>query len=97
MPVASVMSPMHMIDRAFPIFRVVALVDAEYAFDATNHAADGSADDRADRTGDAIALVKAMNGTAGNSLSLRGERHGDRCKTCGAKQVFHFHRLIPFG
>jgi hypothetical protein len=57
MPIGSVM-------RVVRIFRVVALIDAEYSFHATNDAADRSADDSADWASDAVAFIKAMSGCA---------------------------------
>ena len=41
------------------------LVDAEHAFDAADHAADGRADHGADRTGDPVAFMKSVRGAAG--------------------------------
>ena len=72
---------------------VVALVEAEHAFDATDHAADRGANHGADRAGDAIALIEAMRGAAGNALRLRGERHGEHCEKRAANQQVHFHEV----
>jgi len=80
----SMMMPIGSVMRVVRIFRVVALIDAEYSFHATNDAADRSADDSADWASDAVAFIKAMSGASGNALSLCGERHGERCETCAA-------------
>ena len=54
--------------------RDVALVDAEHAFDAADHATDRGADHRADRTRDAVAFMKSMRRAARHALRLRGQR-----------------------
>ena len=72
---------------------VVALVDAERTFDATDHAADRGADHGADRSGNAVALIEAMRGAAGNALRLRGERHGEHCEKRAANQQVLFHQV----
>src|ERR1019366_4331734 len=82
--VAMVM-PTPMVPVARRLTHVVALVEAEHAFDATNHGAD--------RAGDAIALIEAMRGAAGNALRLRGERHGEHCEKRAANQQVHFHEV----
>lgn len=84
-----VAAPMVPIDWCF--IHIVALIDAEHAFDAADHAADRGANDRADRTGDAVALMETMRGAAGDALRLGGKRHGERRdKRTGNKQsLFH--------
>jgi hypothetical protein len=56
----------------------VALVDAEDAFHAADDATDCAADDRAERTGDAIAFIEAMSSPAGHAAGgfLRLSREG---------------------
>src|SRR4051812_39901780 len=56
------------------------MVDAEYAFDAADHAADRRADDRADRARDAVALVKSICRPARDALRLRGHRSRENCE-----------------
>jgi hypothetical protein len=55
-----------------------ALIDAEHAGDATDHAANHTADDRADGTRCSFAIPCASFNSPGNPLGLRhgGERHG---------------------
>ena len=62
----SMMMPIGSVMRVVRIFRVVALIDAEYSFHATNDAADRSADDSSDWASDAVAFIKAMSGASGN-------------------------------
>jgi hypothetical protein len=54
------------------------LIDAEHAGDATDHAANDTADDRADGTGCSFAIPCASFNSPGNPLGLRHgrERHG---------------------
>ena len=86
-----VAAPMVPIDRCF--IHIVALIDAEHAFDAADHAADRCADDRADRAGDAVALMETMRGAAGNALRLGGKRHSERRdKRTGNKHIL-FHKV----
>src|ERR1035437_8792619 len=87
--VAMVM-PTPMVPVARRLTHVVALVEAEHAFDA---AADRGTNHGADRTGDAIALIEAMRGAAGNALRLRGERHGEHCEKRAANQQVLFHQV----
>ena len=47
----------------------------------------------ADRTGDAIALIEAMRGAAGNALRLCGERHGEHCEKRATNQQVLFHQV----
>src|SRR5204863_43606 len=63
-------------------FRVgrAALVDAERALDAADHAADRGADDCADRPGDAVAFMKSIRGPARDALRLRGHRRREQCE-----------------
>jgi hypothetical protein len=56
------------------------MIDAEHAFNATNHAADRGTDHRADRARDAVAFVKPVRGPAGDPLRLRGKRRRDACE-----------------
>lgn len=70
---------------------VIALVDAQHAFDAADNSADCRADDGADRAGNAVALVKAVNGSAGNALGLCGERHGERREARAGNDQFYGH------
>ena len=86
--------PMRSVMPGVRSLHVVALIDAEHAFHATNGAADRSPDDGTDRTGDAIAFIKAVNGASGNALRLCGERHGEDGETGAADEQFHFHSLI---
>ena len=72
---------------------VVALVDAEHTFDAADNAADRGANHGADRAGDAVALIEAMRGAAGNALRLRGERHRKHCEKHAANQQVLFHQV----
>ena len=72
---------------------VVALVDAEHTFDAADNAADRGANHGADWAGDAVALIEAMRGAAGNALRLRGERHGKHCEKRAANQQVLFHEV----
>src|ERR1035441_8095936 len=72
--------PTPMVPVARRLTHVVALVEAEHAFDAADHA------------GDAIALIEAMRGAAGNALRLRGERHGEHCEKRAANQQVLFHQ-----
>jgi hypothetical protein len=75
---------------------IVAPVEAEDAFDATNHATDGRADDRADRTGDTVAFTKTMRGAARDALGLRGNRQDERQQARAAKNQIQFHETVPF-
>jgi hypothetical protein len=72
----------------------VALVHAEHAFHAPDHTTDRAPDDGAERTGNAVAFVKAVGGAtrnaAGRLLRLGRERHGEGREAGGNKQ-FHFH------
>ena len=82
-----------MVPVARRLTHVVALVNAEHTFDAADHAADRGAEYGADRSGDAIALIEAMRGAAGNALRLRGERHGEHCEKRAANQQVLFHQV----
>jgi len=75
---------------------VVALIGAEHTFDAANHAADCSADDGADRTGDAVAFMETMYGAARHTLRLRGKRHDKRRDKRAHNQQVLFHNFLPF-
>jgi hypothetical protein len=77
MAVVMMATPMVPVDRR-RLADVIALIDAEYAFDAADHAADRGSDHRADRAGDAVALIEAMSGATGDALRLDGERHSER-------------------
>src|SRR5262245_44314628 len=57
---------------------LVDVVDSEQAFDAADRAADGTADDGANRTGNATALIEAVRGAAGNALRLRRHRQAQQ-------------------
>jgi hypothetical protein len=71
-----------LIGRASLLDNIIAkagtLVDAEYASDATDHAANDTADDGADRTGCSFAIPRASLNSTGNPLGLRHnrQRHG---------------------
>lgn len=54
-----------------------ALVDAEHALDAADHAADRRADHGADRARDAVAFMEPVRGAARNALRLRRKRRCD--------------------
>jgi len=92
--VAAVMLVNHRLRRV--VSDVIAAVEAEDAFDATNHATDGRADDRAHRTGDAVAFTKTMRGAARDALGLRGDRQGERQQARAAKNQIQFHETVPF-
>lgn len=68
------------------LFRVVALIDSEYAFHAANSATNSGANHRSDRAGDAVALMEAVHGASGNPLCLCGERHSERSDTRAANE-----------
>jgi hypothetical protein len=83
--------------RRRAVTHVIATIDAKHAFDAADDATDGCADHCADRTSDAIALIEAMRGAAGNALRLCGERHRKRCESHAASNnQSRFHEVIPF-
>jgi hypothetical protein len=71
-----------LIGRASLLDNIIAkagtLIDAENPGDATDHAANDTADDGADRTGCSFAIPRASLNSTGNPLGLRhnGERHG---------------------
>jgi hypothetical protein len=81
------------------VFRIP-LVDAEHAFHAADDTADCTADDRAERTGDAITFVEAVSSATGHAtrslLRLCGEWKSEGRET-GCDEQFHFHvvSLIP--
>ena len=61
--------------RSFGIFiiavlAIVVVVDAKHALDTADDATDRAADDRADRSGTAVALIKSVCGAAGNALRM---------------------------
>jgi hypothetical protein len=88
------MTPVAMMIRRFR--HVVALIGAEHAFDAADHATDRGANDRADRTGDAIAFIEPMRGAAGDTLRVRGQRHGERRDKRARNQQVLFHKIRFF-
>jgi hypothetical protein len=53
--------------RRFRLVLGITLVHAEHAFHAADHAANCAADDRAERTGNAVTFVKAVSGPTGNA------------------------------
>jgi hypothetical protein len=69
----------------------VAMIDAEHAFDAADHAADGGSDHRADRTRDAPALVKSMSRATRHALRLRRHRRAGKCEKYARKYNSSFH------
>jgi hypothetical protein len=92
-----VMVPMVPVNYMFrrQVIHVIALINAQDAFNAAYCAADCRSNHRTDRAGDAVALIEAMCGTAGHALRLRGERHRKRYdKHAGDKQIL-FHEVIP--
>jgi hypothetical protein len=82
--------------RRRAVTHVIATIDAEDAFHAADDAADCCADHCADRASDAIALIEAMRGAAGNALRLCGERHRKRYDSHAGNNQSRFHEVIPF-
>jgi len=72
------------------IARAVMLVDAKYAFDATDHAADGTADHGTDGASAAIAFIDPMRNATGNALRLRHQRRRES-QNSGCDRNFDFH------
>jgi hypothetical protein len=77
--------------RLFAIVHIL-MIDAEHAFHAADDTADRGSHDGADRTGNAVAFMKAVRGAPGNSLRLCGERHGERSKA-RANEQFQSHEV----
>src|SRR2546430_141926 len=69
--------------------------NTEQAFDAPDDAADRSANDGTERTGDAVAFACTTRKAAGNTLSLRGERRGDGEHDDTCVQYARFHATTP--
>jgi hypothetical protein len=90
MPVMPVTPMMPVVRR---LTHVVALVEAEHTFNAADHAADRGTNHGADRAGDAVTLIEAMRGAAGDALRLCGERYGEHCEKRAANQQVHFHEV----
>lgn len=70
--------------RSFGVFiiavlAIVVVVDTEHALDTADDATDRAADDRADRSGTAVALIKSVRGAAGNALRMC-RRSGEDCE-----------------
>ena len=57
----------------------MALIDAEHAFDAADHAADRRPDHCADRARDQVAFVQSVRRAARNALRLRRHRKREHC------------------
>jgi hypothetical protein len=79
--VAMMMAPMPDVMTIIPVYRRRrrigdgTRVHAEHALDAPNDAADGCANDCADRPGDAATFLEAVRRTARDALRLRRQRH----------------------
>jgi hypothetical protein len=96
MVVMSVVPPMPAVPRPVGIFVVIALIDAEHAFHATDRAADGGADNSADRPRDATTFIETVGSTSRNAtFGLCGGGHRQRRETCSANQEFHSHLSFP--
>jgi hypothetical protein len=59
----------------------ICMIDPENTFDTSDHAADSTADDGADRAGDPVSLVGAMHNTSRHALSIRRDcHHHEHCR-----------------
>jgi hypothetical protein len=74
----------------------MSMVDTEHAFDAPDDSADRGADHGADRTGDPVAFMESMRGTAGNTLGLRGQRNRNQCEEYAREYGRSFHCFSLF-
>jgi hypothetical protein len=70
-------------------------IDAQDTLDTADHAADGRAHNRAYRSGDTAALLKAMGSAARYALCLRGQRHRHNRQQRAGKQYSLAHRSRP--
>ena len=68
----------------------------EQTLDATDHAANCAADDRADRSRRSAADIGAVGDAVGNALRLRRERRCERCGGCRGEQNRKFHATPSF-
>jgi hypothetical protein len=67
------------------------LVDTEDALDATDNAADRTADNRTDGTCNAGAFIESMGNATRHALRLRRDRSRQRCEQCARKQNPQLH------
>ena len=70
----------------------VVVVNAEDALEAADDATDCAADDGADRSGAAVAFIKAVRGAAGNALRMR-RGGGEDCNYRADDRNAKFHEL----
>ena len=81
--------------RGFGIVLAVAgvvVIDAKDALDPADDATDRTADHGADRAGAAVAFIKAVGGTTGNTLRVC-RRGGEDCKNRTDERNAKFHGL----
>jgi len=97
MPLAPMARPIGRRRRFLKVRRISdrTMIDAEHALDAADHATDGRADNRADRTGDPVAFLESMRSATRDALCLRGQRRRRHCEEYAREYQSPFHH-IPF-
>ena len=76
------------------VTHVIAIINAEDALDVPDYTADCRTNHRADGAGNAVSLIEAMRGAAGDALRACTERHRKRYERhAGNKQILFYRTL----